>query len=245
MLVENTVDLQGLSYDDLEWELNSLRPFFDEVQSQTVVDGTGREIIKFDRDRNVAASELGDRSQDNIFTQALAGKTSLGPVYVSARGTRHMEMALPIKTLQTGMVERVLITEISLRNLLPAVAAIRVGNTGSIFVSDRQGRLIAHKDRNRVFDKDSSVFANPFVQEFKAGQAVSPPHIYVNHDGIEVLGAASAVDTPEWIVVVELPTAEGMQTINQQFRLMLAVLAGVLLLTGLFSVSVMIKMTRR
>ena len=244
MLVENTVDLQGLSHDDLEWELVSLRPFFDEVQSQTVVDGSGKEIIKFDRDRNVAASELGDRSQDQIFTNALAGKTALGPVYISEKGIRRMEMALPIKNLQTGIVERVLITEISLRNLLPAVASIKVGNTGAILVSDRQGRLIAHKDRNRVFDKDASVYSNPFVQEFKAGQTVSPPHIYVNHDGIEVLGAASTVDIPEWIVVVELPAAEGMQTINRQFWLMLAVLAGVLLLTGLFSVSVMMKMTR-
>ncbi len=242
-LAIETLDLQQENDEDMEWALSSIRTFFPEIQSQSIVEASGREVLTLDRDRVIRPTELRDLSQTKVFTEAMSGKTSLGPVYISDNGTRRMKMGLPIENLQTGTIDKVMITDISLRNLLPEVARTKVGNSGAILVFDRDGKLIAHTDRNRVFDRQK-IQGNPYQQEFREGRKVSPPHRYVNHDGIEVLGAASTTAFPEWIVVAELPVEEAMAPINRQLRLILSCLAAVALLACVAALIVSRRLSR-
>lgn len=242
-LAINTMDFQTLSSEEMEWCLVELRPFFIAAQSQTLVDSSGHERIKLDRDRLIPASELADRSQDPVYFKARNGETALGPVYVSARGTRRMEMALPIENYQTGAVDQVLITEVSLRNLLAMVAAMRVGETGKIMVLDRQERIVAHTDMNLVFGNTGRT-GNLFYEEYQARQTLAAPRTYVNQNGVEVMGAAAKVDATDWLVVVELPTTEALAPIRAQTRMVLLILAAVVLLVGMIAFYATLRMNK-
>ncbi|MBU0675602.1 MAG: response regulator [Proteobacteria bacterium] len=240
-LALRTLALHDMDLDDLEWALATLRPVFVEAQSQSIFDGEGHEVIRFDRDRLIHTDQLLDRSKDPLLIQALHGEIGLGPVYVSVKGTRRMELAVPIKD-PSGRVVRVLLTEISLRNLLQQIASLQVGEDGAVMVLDRNGRLIAHTDHRRVFSNEV-LMENPFRDHFMAGDKTAKPHQYVNHDGIEVLGAGAAMNHPDWLVVVEVSTNEAFRSFRAQTRLIVVSLLLLLLCTVMLAIYLSFKLS--
>jgi len=161
----------------------------------------------------------------------------IGPVYFDEDTAEPLiTLALPYKTV-LGDYQGLLVTEVSLKFLWDLVDEIKVGETGYVYVVDNQGNLIAYNDRSRVLrgenvSKISEV--GEFLKDPSALANLTPDiQTYTGLNGETVLGTYIPLGTPQWAVVIELPTTEAYSPIIQLTTasvitiLLIAVLAGI------------------
>ncbi|KAF1021376.1 MAG: Response regulator PleD [Paracidovorax wautersii] len=99
-------------------------------------------------------------------------------------------------------------------------------NGSYLFVIDRQGKLIFHRDQARV---GQNVLRNPVVQTVLRGDSGSSP--VVNTLGQNMLAGYAPVSSTGWGVVVQRPTELTLALLTQQMTDMLLKVAPLLVLT--------------
>ena len=110
------------------------------------VDSTGKERLRVSRlAMDVVGSGI-DFSKEPKFTEAAANKIYYGPVYFRRESEPYMTLSLAGTRRDAG----VSIAEVNLKLIWDVVSQIKVGEKGSAYVIDRQGRLIAHPDISLV-----------------------------------------------------------------------------------------------
>src|SRR6185436_12763013 len=103
------------------------------------------------------------------------------------------------------------VADVNLKFILDVISSIKIGHAGYAYVVDRQGRLVAHPDISLVLrGTDMSKLAQ--VEEvLKAPEELAGQSTAVdarNRNGVAVLSAHAVIQSLNWIVFVELPTAE-------------------------------------
>ena len=191
------------------------------------------------------ASRLSQTSSEKIVArlsaEALAqlhqGERYISPIYIDeATSEPLVVMALPVSDL-FGDFQGTLAVEVNLKFMWDVVDQIKVGETGYAYVVDSQGNLIAFSDTSRVL-KGENVRQLNEVKEFlenPSGSGDIAPGIESETGllGESVLGTFVPLGTPDWAVIIELPTDEAYQPIVGFIRgyiislLVFAVLAGV------------------
>ena len=148
-----------------------------------------------------------DYSGDVRFTQAQAQGKYFGPVYFDKRSEPHISVAVAHPN-RTGVT----VAEVNFKMLWDAIRSVDVGETGYAYLVDGNGRLIAHRD-TELMRRQPDLSALPQVAAAMAGRVPAEPidgrTIDAGLSGAPVTSVHSAVPTPGWRVIVDLPVTEG------------------------------------
>lgn len=189
-----------------------------------LVDGTGKERLKISRvGRDIIGSGI-DRAADPAVTGARSGRVWHGPVRLNRGSEPYMTLAVAGNRAAVGVA----IADINLKLIWDVISAIRVGQSGTAFVADRSGRLVAHPNISLVLrgaDADTTArlkFLQAAVRAPGSGSITT-----TNIEGRTVLMAAAPIAGAQWMVFAEQPAAEAYAPIRAAlFRTSGLVLAG-------------------
>jgi adenylate cyclase len=199
------------------------------IASLMLVDGGGKERLQVSRlERNAIGSGI-DRASDPAVLGLQANRPWYGPVTLNRGSEPYMTMAVAGRRAAAGSA----VAEINLKLILEVIAAIRVGETGSAFVLDRTGILVAHPNISLVLqgaDEATSARLRALQGELSAagGMAI----VATNVERRTVVAAMAPIPGPGWQVVVEQSTDEAYAAIRATlWRAGALVLGGALLAT--------------
>jgi signal transduction histidine kinase len=221
----------GLPLDQRRFDYVRLLRQVPAITELVQLDRQGREQLRVSR---LSMDVLGagtDRSQEPAFVEAMANRVYYGPVYFRKESEPYLTMAVA-----HGGKSGVTIAEVNLKLIWDVVSQIKVGKEGYAYVVDRLGRLVAHPDISLVLrGTDMSRLAQ--VAAALKGEDIGALDAR-NRAGVPVLSAYATIPALDWLVFVEVPTAEAQQpVINAGLRafallvlgLAIAGLAGALL----------------
>jgi signal transduction histidine kinase/ActR/RegA family two-component response regulator len=210
------------------------------INEITLLDAQGREYLRVGH-RAVDVVKSGrDFSDADYFRLARAGRSYRSPIYFREGGL-YMIVAFPVGPPDAGIT----VAEIDLEFLLDGISRIRVGGSGFAYAVDVQGRLIAHPDIGLVL-KNTSFAALTQVQAALGAPTRSIPATLrtQNSRGEDVLTAFGTIPQLGWFVFVEEPLAEAFRPLYAQAILSLVLMLTGILVTLLFSVALVRRMTR-
>jgi signal transduction histidine kinase/FixJ family two-component response regulator len=198
------------------------------------LDEAGHELFRVSRQTMDAIESDVDHSRDPVFVQAMANKIYYGPVYFVDGSEPHM----PIAVAGSGPDRSVIVGQLNLKFIWDVVSQINVGKHGHAYVVDASGRLIADPDISLVL-RNTDMSRLPQVRAARAPQAAAGQSVTaVDNRGRSVVSAYTAVAPLNWLVFVELPTAEAYapiyaaitrSAISVVAAIVVALLAGLLL----------------
>ncbi len=179
------------------------RDVFNEV---AFLDAGGREAGRESRVEAVAGLAPRDRSREKAFlVPRLTGERYYGPVHFDAiTGEPLMTIAIPVQDLRTLRFRGVLVAEMNLLSMAKIVADTPIGHDGIAFVTDSEGRVVAHPNLALVLK--GSRFGPPTEPTIMTGSRGEPAE--VDAQRIDFNGQAL-------FVVTEVPLA---QAFRQLFR---------------------------
>ncbi len=172
------------------------------------------------------------------------GEQFISPVVVDPTTSQPViRLAVPVRDEQDE-IAGVLLAQVNLKSLWHLLADITVGETGYIYVIDRHHMLIARQGEDPDTFTIEDISERPFIQALTAPERTTRDAAFTTYqglDGVEVFGMMAPVESVNWNVIVELPTAEVYAPVQQ----MLGVMAAVLLVMTLIMVFVGILATRQ
>src|SRR5215203_2775840 len=175
------------------------------IVSLTLVDGSGRERLYVSRIGLSRTESLTERSAEPPVAGARSARIWFGEVSYYRGSEPYLTVAISGNRPSVGVV----VAEINLKLIWDVISAIKVGETGSAFVLDGPGRLVAHPDISLVLRGADDATLEPFravrdaVRRAGAGLATGQ-----DAQGNAIVAAAAPVSGPDWTIVVEQPLAE-------------------------------------
>jgi adenylate cyclase len=160
---------------------------------------------------------------------AVVGAFAHGVWYGPVRYRRDSEPYMIIAVAGNRAANGVAVIEINLKLIWDVVSRIKIGRTGSAFVVDDSGRLIAHPDislvlRGNTGSADFHEIAAVLVAAKGAARRTT------DYEGEQVVAAAMTVPGVGWTVIAKLPAQEAFATIRAALLRSLAlILVGALL----------------
>jgi class 3 adenylate cyclase len=172
------------------------------IASLSLLDGDGRERLYVSRIGLNRIESRADRSRDPAAGGARTARIWFGDVTYNRGSEPYVTLAITGNRPSVGIA----IAEVNLKLIWDVISAIKVGESGSAFVLDGPGRLIAHPDLSLVLRGDDEVTLRPFHllrEAVKAGNATG-----FDLRGNAVAAAAAPVTGPGWTVLVQQPLSE-------------------------------------
>lgn len=179
----------------------------EDVQQATLIDKTGKEILKINRSRQVSPDELKDRFSEKGVNQALSGGGNyIGPVFTD-NFEPMIAVVIPLKVSESeisGALEAIL----NLKSLWAKVGELQVGTKGLVYIVNTNGIIIAHKDPaivlagTYVLDKD---IVKKLVIQKEMVDGLDPESHYTDINGKEVFGVGVPIADLGWGVIAEQP----------------------------------------
>ena len=129
-------------------------------------------------------NSTGNAGKQRYFTEAAKGKLYVSDVSVSEiNGSPELIIANPI--INNGTIAGILAARVSLENLYRIIEKIDIGKSGEVFIVNKDGNIIFHKNRSRILiDNISNNFAVREVTYEKNGIDE-----YTNYNTEKVLGS--------------------------------------------------------
>jgi rsbT co-antagonist protein RsbR len=162
----------------------------------------------------------------------------ISPVYIDPLSSEPLvKMAVPATNI-FGDFQGTLVAEVNLKFMWELVSKLRVGETGYVYVVDRQGNLLAFGDIARVL-KGENVGHIQAVSAFVRNPAAlraTTAELYTGMMGTSVAGSYVSLGTPDWAVVIELPWQEAYQGVIQNTVLSIGVILAIAILAGVLGV---------
>jgi len=191
------------------------------------LDRQGREQLRVSRiSIDVIGSDI-DRSAEPAFVEAMANRVYFGTVHFRQETEPWLTMAVA----HDGK-SAVTVAEVNLKLIQEVVSQIKVGKEGYAYVVDRLGRLVTHPDLSLVLRAtDMSGLAQVALALAPQGREAAPVDA-PNRAGVSVLSAHAAIPALNWLVFVEVPTAEVQQPVVDAGLRALALLVLGLLIAG-------------
>lgn len=200
-------------------EKEQLPEYFNTFESE--YRGVYNEFFILDLDGNIIFSTLnrtGNEGGERYFTEAAKGRQHTSDASLSGiTGAPEILLSNPIKN--NGSIIGVLAAKVSLENLYRIMENIDVGRSGEVFLVNKDGELIFHKNRSMVLlDSINNNFAVREVIYEKNGI-----NEYVNYRGEKVLGSFCWLPLYRWGLIVEENRDEAYAGILALWRLMVGI----------------------
>jgi signal transduction histidine kinase len=198
----------------------------------------GREELRISRlAMNVVGSGI-DYASDPKYVRPRLGGTYFSPVYFRNESEPYMTISV---LSGVGAGAGVTTAEVNLKFIWDVVTQIKIGQAGHAYVTDLDGRLVAHPDISLVLQK-TDLSALPQVQGSRGGG--EPASIAPDLQGQRVLTARQAIDPPGWAVFVEQPLEEAFAPVYASLLRTGLLLIGGLALSVLASLVLARRMVR-
>lgn len=141
--------------------------------------------------------EMQDLSKEFFFSPAMEGKEYLSDVYFTPSRFPVLLIAEPIKVY--NQIIGVLAAEVDLKSIWDLIDNIRIGKTGYAFLISEKGIVIAHRDKEKVLEKeDYSKFG--FFKEIKQDrQGVTI--IDINNE--PYITAYASIERLNWGIIIQ------------------------------------------
>jgi len=199
--------LDKYEYDEIEVKPQILQevlkdnPAFMEI---LFVDEKGNPIYDRARDQVTLANQF-TILQSEWFQTASSGQKLYTRVQTSSRNQSYIIFAMPSR--HGG----VLAAQIQMDALWDTVGQIRFGKTGSVFIVNQNGQVIAHSDREVVLSNQNISDTKQFKNILQAPEEKWIGDT-VNFKGINVVTISTPIELTQWIVISELPQTEAFAT---------------------------------
>ena len=173
------------------------------------VDGAGKEQLRLSRLEPDVVGSGADYAADPRFTKAIENKIWFGPVTFRRGSEPYTTIALT----HGGRTPGVTIAEVNLKLIWDVVTSIKIGEAGYAFITDINGRLVAHPDMSLVL-RETDLSKLPHITRAIAGSSTAASTIDVTTstglDGKTVLAASAPIARLKWFVFVQVPAAEAL-----------------------------------
>jgi diguanylate cyclase (GGDEF)-like protein/PAS domain S-box-containing protein len=176
-----------------------------------------------------------DISNQSFFLQALEGRSVIAPYQDTSENT--IMLGSPVIDHNDNIVG-VLIAAMEWRKFNDTVAGIELGS-GSPFIIDNQGQVIAHPDYDEVLHQVNLIQRAEYDDDYRdLADFLSNSIIegtgrgHFRLAGEEYYAAVDPLGINDWFVVVEVPRAEVMAPLNDLYKV-LFVITVLLLFLGL------------
>lgn len=202
------------------------------------------EVTRLDKQGKLLASQAQDNTvladlftslQANWFRTALAGQTYIGDVQLSPSESPYLIIARP--TADGGVVA----ARIQMSFLWEVIQEIHFGKSGSAYVVNRQGEIIAHRDTSLVVQRRTLDPQSPLVKALASNDPTWAGQ-YRNILDQEMVAVTKAIPDTHWTIIAELPVSEA----TEQFRRgeFLLILSGIVIIGGtLWATLALLKQT--
>lgn len=137
--------------------LSKIRSFKDSkhqdiINEISLLDSKGRETIRISRSDLFTADDLRERSGTEVFiVPSINRETYYSPVYFDEEsGNPLLTISIPVIDAVTGTVDGVLASEIRLKFIWEMIGDIKIGETGTAYILNDDGRVVAHPDPSVV-----------------------------------------------------------------------------------------------
>ncbi len=183
--------------------------------------GIYREFFLLDPGGNIAFStdnRTGSALNERYFTEAARGKLYVSDVSLSdITGSPEIIMTGPVR--KNGTITGVLAARISMENLYRIIENIDIGKSGEVFIVNKDGNIIFHKNRSMIlFTNINNNFAVKEVSYEKNGI-----NEYVNYKGDRVLGSYYWLPLYRWGLIVEKNVDEAYEGVVTLGRIIVSV----------------------
>jgi diguanylate cyclase (GGDEF)-like protein/PAS domain S-box-containing protein len=178
-----------------------------------------REIVYLDRNAKILNSVSKDQPVlADLFTLRLSrwfqetshGKGYVGSVQVSSSNNPYLILAAPTSD------QKVVAARLQMDIIWNVVQEIHFGRSGRVYLTDREGRIIAHTDPTMIF-KYASVQDRPEFRAVVEATDNSWSGEYQNFTGARVVGVSTSIPGTEWIIFTELPQSEAYESSLRTF----------------------------
>ncbi|NOY52234.1 MAG: HD domain-containing protein [Deltaproteobacteria bacterium] len=149
----------------------------------------------------------------SVISEAMEGKVYVSdPLGIPEKNASLLMIGLPI--IEGNHVGGVLLADMSLERIWKIIGRITIRRSGEAYLVDRQGRLIAHKDRQRAV-RQESMKGEEIVGKYLALGNTGGALPFVDKGGREMLGAYAPLSLEGWGVVVQEPRKDAYSVVAE------------------------------
>ncbi len=236
-------DLGVAPEDEQRLVLEKLIGLVPAFRQLVLLNDQGQELIKVSRLSSYATIQLTEVKVDDLLLKINEENRYISSVYIDNITCEPLVIMAVSVTDVFGDFKGVLMAEVNLKFMWDLVDSIKVGETGTAYVVDKDGDLIAYSDTSRVLRGENLAHLDE-VKEFVKGNGSTHEHECEISKGIlgeEVLTTHVDLGNPDWAVVVELPVQEAYEEVNRELRLSLFVM----FLSFVLAIAIGIYLSRR
>ncbi len=197
VLAQNILNNE-LTSDQRQRELSGLVAPDALFQEVSQLDKSGWEVARASRNPGENASQLRRRAEaPELVGPALTGTTHVGPVWHDpVTGEPFVLVAVPILDPSSGGFSGVLAGTLRLKEVWDSVSQVKVGESGSAFIVDKYGWVVAH--RNAAVVLGPTQFAMPEGSGLHAGLGGNPALLTMQPVPTQGPGLQVVVEQPLW-----------------------------------------------
>lgn len=140
---------------------------------------------------------------------------------------------------KNGTISAILGARVSMENLYRIIEGIDVGKSGEIFIVNKDGEIIFHKDRSKIFENINNNFAVGEVTYEKNGVGE-----YTNYKSEKVLGSYYWLPLYRWGLIVEKNQDEAYARVNALSGLTISISLAAILSVVFLAIIISRRLTR-
>lgn len=200
----------------------------------------GKETIRFSQSYTggVPIGELRDLSNIEGFLTAKAGKQYFGPVYYTLKGPM-MSVATPARNKSGSRIIGVIGGELKLSHLRELMGRAKLGNSGYVYLVDKDGFLISNSSRIVPVSSFKKIGIVGDVLKKHDFLGSDGQRRYLNFGGVEVVAAGRFLPEYGWGLIAEWPATEADKSVNdilyKNILVLLAVIVAVVFVSILLA----------
>jgi len=164
------------------------------------LDANGQLLLSAAKNHPILANQF-TVQQSQWFRVAKSGKKFYTRIQISPRGESYLIFAMPSE--QGGVI----VAQIKMDGLWAKVAGIKFGKSGSVYVVNPEGQVIAHQNSQFVLS-NRNISNNKQFQAILQASDNNYAGTTENLDGVQVINASTMIKSTGWIVIAELPQQE-------------------------------------
>jgi len=188
-LTGDIIQMERFSQSRLINKIKDENPLFRKI---FILDSTGTILVT-----TSFGEEMQDASNEPYFKTSIRGDEYISDVYFTPSRFPVLLIAKPIRIY--NRVIGVLAAEIDLKSIWDLVDNIRIGKTGFAFLVSTNGVVIAHRDKEKVLEKEDYSQYEFFHEIQQNRQGVTTIKI----NGLQCITAFAPVERLKWGIVIQ------------------------------------------
>ncbi|MCB9445255.1 MAG: GAF domain-containing protein [Ardenticatenaceae bacterium] len=237
-ILETAVSLSNITQmdsDELERFLGITLSFQSAFRQLVLYDADGHLLAQTSRLSRSRLDDLVTLLEEESFAPIKQPEQYISPVIIDEE-TNEPLVVLSVPVLSSLQeFQGTIVAELNLKFMWSLVDQLKIGETGFAYVVDRQGNLLAYKDTARVLLGENVSYLTE-VSQFIAGENETAEEVADIEPGItgeESVQTYVPLGTPDWAVVVELPSEEAFRPLAQGTLITFLVQLGLWIFAGL------------